>query len=66
MNCQKRKGKKKLNKIKSKRIKYKGINLTKEGKYSKNYEILMKEIEKMSINQKIPYDLGLNILILLK
>ena len=37
--------KEKNNKIKSKRIKYKGINLTKEGKYSENYEILMKEIE---------------------
>lgn len=32
MNCQKEKRKKKKNnKIKSKRIKYKGINLTKEG-----------------------------------
>ena len=44
MNCHKEK-RKKLNKTKSKRIKYKGINLTKEGKSSENYEILMKEIE---------------------
>ena len=41
-------------KIASKRIKYLGINLTKEVKdlYSKNYKTLMKEIEEDSMKWK--------------
>ena len=48
MNYQKEKARKKISlKLHQKRIKYLGINLTKEVRdlYSENYEILMKEIE---------------------
>ena len=53
--------------IASKRIKYLGINLTKEMKnlYHKNYKTLMKEIED-NTNGKIYHAHGLEELILLK
>ena len=68
MNYQKDKAKKISFKIASKRIKYLGINLTKEVKnlYSENYETLMKEIEDETKNGKISHTFGLEELILLK
>ena len=53
---------------KSKRIKYIGINLTKDvrDQFNKNYKILMKEIEEDTKNRKISSVHGLEELIFLK
>ena len=69
MNNQREKVKKSiLLKITSKRIKYLGINLSKEVKdlCSENYKTLMKETEDDKLNAKIYHALGLEELVMLK